>query len=237
MFRPTWQFTPQLRTELRFPKVNPCVEAHFYQFKNGGASMRQFRAKTLIARSLMVLVGLLFTAGIAVAQVTTGNLQGIVTDPNKAIVTGASVKVTNAETGIVKETTTNDEGFYRVTNLIPGEHYKVEVTATGFASRTVENVVVRLGSENTADVELGLTGAQATVNVTADTPLIQTTQSQLSTQYTPQQLTQLPYVGAIDNLALLTPGVVTPGDTDFANGVGISANGNRGRSNNFQIDG
>ncbi|HYP30218.1 MAG TPA: hypothetical protein VE262_26165, partial [Blastocatellia bacterium] len=39
------------------------------------------------------------------------------------------------------------------------------------------------------------------------------------------------------NLALLTPGVVTPGDTDFANGVGISANGNRGRSNNFQIDG
>src|SRR4030095_911769 len=52
------------------------------------------------------------------------------------------------------------------------------------------------------------------------------------------QMTQLPFNGgAIDNLALLTPGVLTPGDTDFTNGVGISANGNRGRSNNFQIDG
>ncbi|HEY0545561.1 MAG TPA: TonB-dependent receptor, partial [Pyrinomonadaceae bacterium] len=46
-----------------------------------------------------------------------------------------------------------------------------------------------------------------------------------------------PFNGSIDNLALLTPGVVTPGDADFTNGVGISANGNRARSNNFQIDG
>ncbi|HXT64871.1 MAG TPA: carboxypeptidase regulatory-like domain-containing protein [Pyrinomonadaceae bacterium] len=198
--------------------------------------MRQFAPRSFVW-CLAVLVGLLFTAGVAVAQVTTGNLQGIVQDPNKAIVTGATVKVTNTETGIAKETTTNDEGFYRVTNLTPGEHYKVEVTAQGFAPSAKDNIVVRLGTENTADIELGVSGATANVTVTADTPLIDSAQSQLSTNYTPQQLTQLPFVGAIDNLALLTPGVITPGDTDFANGVGISANGNRGRSNNFQIDG
>jgi outer membrane receptor protein involved in Fe transport len=203
----------------------------------GGFSMTRHPVRSALLRSLAVLVGLLFTAVIASAQVTTGNLQGVVTDQQNAVVKGATVKVTNTETGISRETTTNDEGFWRVTNLIPGEHYKVEVTATGFAAKATDNVVVRLASENTADVQLGVQGATGEVTVTAEQPLIQTQQSQLSQSYTPQQLTQLPFVGAIDNLALLTPGVITPGDTDFANGVGISANGNRGRSNNFQIDG
>jgi len=192
----------------------------------------------LFARFLAVLVGLLFTAGLAAGQTTTGNLQGVVQDPNKANVAGATVKVTNVDTGISKETTTNDEGFYRVTNLIPGDHYRVEVTAAGFAPRTVENIAVHLATENTADVQLALQGATGTVEITAEQPLIQSTQNQLSQAYTPRQLQQLPINGGLlDNIALLTPGVVTPGDADFTNGVGISANGNRGRSNNFQIDG
>lgn len=81
-------------------------------------------------------------------------------------------------------------------------------------------------------------GASGEVTVTGGTPLINSTQNQFSTSYSPRQLTQLPYNGgSIDNLALLTPGVLPPGDTDFSNSVGISSNGNRGRSNNFQIDG
>src|SRR4029077_12664118 len=69
-------------------------------------------------------------------------------------------------------------------------------------------------------------------------PLIQSTQNQLSQAYNTRQLTQLPINGGlVDNLALLTPGVATTGDAVFTNGVNLSANGNRGRSNNFQIDG
>lgn len=169
---------------------------------------------------------------------TTGNLQGIVRDPNGAIVAGAAVKVTNTETGVARETTTNEDGLYRVTNLNPGQAYQVEVSATGFSNRIVENVIVRLATENSVDIELGVQGASGEVTVTGEAPLINSTQSQLSTSYSQRQLTELPYNGgSIDNLALLTPGVVTPGDTDFSNGVGISANGNRGRSNNFQLDG
>ncbi|MBV9210909.1 MAG: carboxypeptidase regulatory-like domain-containing protein, partial [Acidobacteria bacterium] len=199
--------------------------------------MSQFRTSNWIARSVVLLVALLFAAPFVSAQVTTGSLQGIVKDPNGAVVAGAAVKVTNADTGIVKETTTNDEGFYRVTNLLPGDNYTVEVTASGFAVATREKVPVRLGLENDASIQLAVTATTGNVNVTGEQPLIQTTQSQNSSSYTPRQLTQLPFNGSIDNLALLTPGVVTPGDSDFANGVGISANGNRGRSNNFQIDG
>ncbi|HEX8284882.1 MAG TPA: carboxypeptidase regulatory-like domain-containing protein [Pyrinomonadaceae bacterium] len=192
----------------------------------------------MVARTLTLLALLVCTAPLALAQVTSGSLQGVVLDPNNAAVAGATVKITNVETGISRETTTNAEGFYRVTNLNPGDRYRVDVTASGFAPKALENVTVRVATENTADIQVGVAAISGeSVLVTGETALIDSAQSQLSTNYTPQQLTQLPYVGAIDNLALLTPGVVTPGDTDFANGVGISANGNRGRSNNFQIDG
>ena len=199
--------------------------------------MSEFSLRGLVARALTLLALLVFTAPFAAAQITSGNLQGVVLDPNGAAVAGATVKITNVETGQSREVTTNEEGFYRVTNLIPGDRYRVEVTAAGFAPKAVENVTVRVATENTVDLQVGVAGVGETVQVTGETSLIDNAQSQLSTNYTPQQLTQLPFVGAIDNLALLTPGVVTPGDTDFANGVGISANGNRGRSNNFQIDG
>ena len=169
---------------------------------------------------------------------TTGNLQGVVRDQNGAVVSGAAVKVTNTQTGIVREATTNEDGLYRVVNLLPGLVYKVEVTATGFTNRIIENVAIRLATENSVDVELGVQGAGGEVTITGESPLINSTQNQLSTSYSQKQLTQLPYNGgSIDNLALLTPGVLTPGDADFTNGVGISANGNRGRSNNFQLDG
>ncbi len=201
--------------------------------------MSEFRINHWSARGIVLLVALLCAVPFASAQVTTGNLQGVVLDQNKAAVAGATVKITNAATGISRETTTNQEGFYRVTNLVPGDKYSIEVSAQGFSTATVNNVAVRLASENSADVALAIGDVGGgTVTVTDEQPLIDSTQSQLSQSYTPKQLTQLPFNGgSIDNLALLTPGVVTPGDTDFANGTGISSNGNRGRSNNFQIDG
>src|SRR5262245_25467764 len=192
-------------------------------------------ALVLVAAALMGAI----PSAPAMAQVTTGALQGVVLDPtNKAVLANASVKVTNTETGQAREAQTNAQGFYRVTNLIPGKRYKIEIKATGFAPKVIENVEVLLGTENNMDVTVSVATSQEVIQVTGDAALLESTQSQLSQQYTTRQITQLPFNGgAVDNLALLTPGVLTPGDTDFTNGVGISANGNRGRSNNFQIDG
>ncbi|MFP5264605.1 MAG: TonB-dependent receptor domain-containing protein [Blastocatellia bacterium] len=203
--------------------------------------MSSIRTNSRVMRAVILLALLsqlhLFSVPFAMAQVTTGSLQGVVTDPNKAVVAGATVRVTNVATGQSREMTTNQEGFWRVTNLIPGDNYRIEVSAAGFAPKTLENVPVRLGVENSADISMAVAGGGETVNVTAGAQLIETTQSQLTQNFTTEQITRLPFVGSVDNLALLTPGVIPPGDTDFANGVGISANGNRGRSNNFQIDG
>ncbi|MBO0719407.1 MAG: TonB-dependent receptor, partial [Blastocatellia bacterium] len=185
----------------------------------------------------IITVILLITVGSS-AQVTKGELQGIVFDPNKALVQGAKVTITNVATGQARETVTNTQGFYRVTNLEPGINYKIEVSAAGFAGKTVNDVRVMLAAANDVDIVLGLASTQEVVQVNGEAVLLDTSSSELSTQYTVQQLTQLPYNGgAIDNLALLTPGVLSPGDSSFSNGVGISANGNRGRSNSFQIDG
>ncbi len=160
-----------------------------------------------------------------------GNLQGLVRDVNDAMVVGASVRVINLETGIVRETTTNDEGFYRVTNLIPGHSYLVEIGAAGFSQTIVERVPVFAWMENTLDVQLHVALARTTVEVMGGAPQYLSTQTQ--TFVSGRQLTQLPFNGNIDNLSLLSPGIVIV----TKSGVEISANGNRGRSNNFQIEG
>lgn len=179
----------------------------------------------------------LFTATIAFGQ-TTGTLEGVVKDATGAVIAGASVTITNTETGTSRATQTNEDGLYSVTNLQPGSAYQVEVSAQNFETKTVKDVAVRLGTTGTVNVELGVKGASAQVTVTSDAALINSSESQLSTSYSQKQLQQLPYGGgSIDNLALLTPGVISPGAASFSNGVGISSNGNRGRSNNFQLDG
>ncbi|MET0623882.1 MAG: carboxypeptidase-like regulatory domain-containing protein [Pyrinomonadaceae bacterium] len=179
----------------------------------------------------------LLLATVAFGQ-TTGTLEGVVRDTTGALVAGASVKITNTETGASRVIQTNENGLYVVTNLQPGPAYQVEVSATGFETKTVKDVAVRLGTGGTVNVELSVGGVSGVVVVTGDAALINSTESQLSTSYSQRQLQELPYGGgSIDNLALLTPGVITPGSASFTNGVGISSNGNRGRSNNFQLDG
>jgi len=185
-----------------------------------------------------MLTLLIAFAGFTLGQVTTGNLTGVVTDQNGSVVPGANVKLTNVETGQVRETVTNGAGIYNFVSLLPGEKYQLIVAAKGFSQNTIDNVIIHIGTQNSANIPLSIESAGATVTITGDPALITTDQSQLSTAYTPRQLTELPINGgAIETFALLTPGVVTPGSAGFSNGVGISANGNRGRSNNFQIDG
>src|SRR5262244_4343531 len=152
--------------------------------------------------AIAALLTLMFLAAPSAAQ-TTGALTGVVFDQNKGVLANATVKVTNAETGQARDAQTNAQGFYRVTNLIPGKSYKVEIKASGFSPKVIENVEVLLGTENNLDVTVSVATSQEVIQVTGDSTLIETTQSQLSTQYTTRQITQLPFNGgAIDNLAL-----------------------------------
>ena len=98
-----------------------------------------------IVRLSFVLLVVLGLSAIAMAQsTTTGAVGGVVTNPNKEVVSGASVSVKNGETGKEDTATTDDSGRFKVANLRPGP-YSVTVNSTGFSALTQDNVVVEVG--------------------------------------------------------------------------------------------
>ena len=173
------------------------------------------------------------------AQVTSGNLVGIVKDSTGAAVANASVTVRNTATNVASKITSNAQGEYRVNNLLPGI-YSVEVMAPGFSSTTVNNVTVQLNSTATSDVSLSVGGAGTTVEVSsADAGLVLDTTTQNLTQtFEPQEIASLPVAATgsgVLNLSLLAPGVGSSGGIGIGGGPSIA--GERPRNNNFTIEG
>ncbi|MFN2596864.1 MAG: carboxypeptidase regulatory-like domain-containing protein, partial [Pyrinomonadaceae bacterium] len=200
-------------------------------------SSRKFKAASLSMALLLLLLPLS-----AMAQATTGTLRGVVADPSGSVIAGATVTVKNEATGAVAApAATTAEGTYEFAALPPGS-YTVTVEASGFKRSVSTGVAVKIGIVNPLDVRLEAGNVSETVTVTANTEeVVQRDQSQISATVDARRISELPSNGAgggLDTLALLAPGV-TPnrsGGTN-TNGTGLSVNGNRGRSNNFQIDG
>ena len=169
----------------------------------------------------------------AMAQGTvTGAIGGVITNPNKEVVPGATVTVKNSGTGKEDTATADGEGRFKVVNLQPGT-YSLTANASGFAPFTQETVVVEVGRETTLDVGLSLQGVTGTVQVTAEAPVINTTQQDFSTNVNQVSLNNLPSNGRRwSNLAILTPGTVPDGTFGLISFRGIS-----GLLNNSTIDG
>jgi hypothetical protein len=179
----------------------------------------------------------------SLAQVVKGSISGTVTDPQGAVVSGATVKAINDATGATLATTTDSSGSFHF-NLIPVGTYRVEMTATGFKTTVQNNIVVAAGRDSgLGAIPLTVGEVTTAVEVTADAPLIETTQSQVTNTFAGTQLTTFAGVTenqGLDNLALFVPGVVAARDNGFSNtngGTGFSVNGLRGRNNDQQIDG
>jgi len=179
----------------------------------------------------------------SVGQVLKGSISGSVVDPQGAVVSGAQVKATNTATGIAATSTSDSSGLFRF-NLIPAGEYKVEVTAQGFKTAVRTAVAVTAGGDSAlGSLKLTVGETSTTVEVSADAPLIETTQSQVTNTFSGTALTTFAGVQeneGLDNLALFVPGVVSVRDNSFSNtngGQGFSVNGLRGRNNDQQIDG
>lgn len=174
---------------------------------------------------------------LAFGQGTTGNIAGTVTDPNSAVVAGASVKATNIATNLTRETTTNSDGVYGFQLLPPGR-YRVEITGSGFASSTVE-VDVSITQTTAVDVQLGLAGTAASVDVEA--PVLQTETSQQGRTLTGETIRQLPLpTRNFQQLLTLQSGAQSSVSNNTELGRGdatISVNGQRTTSNSVRING
>ncbi|HEX6738190.1 MAG TPA: TonB-dependent receptor, partial [Vicinamibacteria bacterium] len=178
------------------------------------------------------------------------SIEGAVADPSGALVPGATVTITNEATGVSQSAATNSAGYYRFPAL-PGGLYTVKVSLHGFKGWVREHIRVESTQTRAVNVtlEMGEAGAEE-VTVTADAPLIETSQGRVSGLIEGSQVQDLPLVGRnFFNLVVLTPGVTgraTGGTQSYAQsnadlynneyGVGMNANGARTESNNFMVD-
>jgi hypothetical protein len=192
--------------------------------------------------TLTVLALILLTGGLARAQVSSGSISGTAIDPSGAVIPGVQVKVINTGTGSVATTTTDGAGLFRVSELQIGT-YSLEFTKQSFSKYVVNNVVVTAGTDQGVGlIKLAVGASTVTVEVTEAPPLLETTEAQVSTTFTTQQITSfagLQENEGMDFLALQIPGVNMTRDNTFSNsnGVGFSVDGLRGRNNDQQIDG
>jgi len=192
-------------------------------------------ASRLLRRSISFLCSLLLLAGVlpAIAQTAaTGTISGTVTDANKAVVSGASVKIKNIDTGIERAQSTNSDGIYVTPFLQPG-HYTVTATAAGFGTVQRPNLVLTVGQTLTADAVLPLASVSSEVVVTSEAPLLDTEKTEASQTMDQQMLSNLPVNGRRwDNFVLLTPNVAPDGNSGLISYRGIS-----GIYNSNQVDG
>ncbi|HEY8184425.1 MAG TPA: TonB-dependent receptor [Pyrinomonadaceae bacterium] len=196
--------------------------------------------KSLIGLVIVTCIALLSTT--ALAQEPIGSIEGAVTDPQGAIVQGATVTVRNSATNFSRSATTGDSGRYRISQLPPGT-YEVKVAGTNFKTSVVSDVVVAVGQTLPLDVHLEVGGASETVTVigTGDAQ-IDRTDNTVSGVINTRQIQNLPLNGRnFLDLAQLQPGVekVEGGNFDptKANYTGVSIAGQAGRSAQIAVDG
>jgi outer membrane receptor protein involved in Fe transport len=187
--------------------------------------------------SAAAMLILLLLCGTVSAQTSRGTLTGTVSDQSGAIVSDATVKLTDTATNVTRETRSNEAGIYRFDAVNLGT-YVISVEASGFAVAKVQNVAISANRASNIDVKLTAGGATESITVEATADQLQTTEQVRVENISARKVADLPVLGQNSlNLLLTAPGVITS-DLGGSLNSGIGAvNGARPRSNSFLIDG
>ena len=199
---------------------------------------------------MLILVCLAWTS-VAHAQIRSATLTGTVTDPQKAIVPGATVVVTNEGTNVSQELVTNDAGLFTAP-LLPAGTYSITVTLSGFAPFKRSGIVLNATETVRVPVELSVGAVGQTIEVSAESPLLQTDRTSVSgaigaemiealpniTQnplaYAFMQAGAVPRAAAADTTSLNSFGIGVAGRRQFS---AVGVNGGRAFTNDIQLDG
>src|SRR5258705_1444486 len=178
------------------------------------------------------------------AQVTGGSLSGSISDPAGAVVPNATVAARNRGTNIERSVNTKEDGFYVLTNLLPGI-YQITVSASGFANKVVSDVNVTVGTEIQLNLSLSVSGTESQVEVRQNSD-VQLTTSSLMEVVDSTTIRQMPLNGRDwTQLAALQPGVTiirtqpnpTGGRGQRGFGTQMTVGGARPQQNNYRVDG
>ncbi|MBI2834943.1 MAG: TonB-dependent receptor [Acidobacteria bacterium] len=186
---------------------------------------------------LMVASGVVH--GFAQSRATTADLSGTVIDESKAVLPGATVTATSAETGLVRTAVTDGQGRFSIPAIAVGL-YDVRAELAGFAPQVHQQLRLALGSSVDLEFTLKIAGTEEQITVVGAAPLVDTQKTVVSTVVTQQQIENLPINGRnFISFSVITPGVApdrTPQQGASAT-TGLTFAGQRARSNNITVDG
>jgi hypothetical protein len=176
----------------------------------------------------------------AFAQTETGRIAGTVTDPSGLVVPGATITLTSTTSGVVRTTTSDAVGRYVIAN-VPAGIYLLKVELSGFGPET-SNVTVNVGSAVSVDNKLRVAGTAESVNVTAEAPVVNTSNAEVSTTVHQEQIRDLPLLtrDPYDLVSLAGNVQDQPReqiDNGATRGAGFSLNGQRASGTNILLDG
>lgn len=206
-----------------------------------------FRHRSRMTKLLLLMPALLLCLAFAIsearAQVLYGSVIGSVTDTAGSSVSGATVRLTNAGTNQMRETTTGENGNYIFTS-VPGGTYSISVRKDGFQVFTVGSVTVTPDSKVRVDASLRVGNVQEAIEITASGATVQTDSAEVRGEITTTNLQNLPVpIGRnYENLLVTIPGVAPPDNqhsisANPSRGLTFSVNGSTRNSNAIRIDG
>jgi Carboxypeptidase regulatory-like domain/TonB dependent receptor len=194
-------------------------------------------------RTALLLLAIALAAPIAaVAQTGAASLTGIVTDQSGATVPGATVTATNQATNVSYTAVSNEAGNYTVTSL-PVGLYVVKAELSSFKTAATKPIQLEAMQIARINFKMELGGVEETVEVSGESPVLQTESATVGEVISGTTLAALPLNGRnTGQLSLLLPGVVTPNPSSFTairnfGGGRPFVNGNREQTNNYTIDG
>jgi hypothetical protein len=193
---------------------------------------------TVIGRRAIQLlgasIGLLTMCVSLAAQINTGRIVGTVTDQSGGVIAGATVVVTNSQTGVSRNLIADAAGEYAAPNLNPGT-YTVRVTAPGFQGFERQNINLEVGKDARIDAQLIPGQISQTIQVTESVPLLDMTSATVTGTLNTEAIVDIPLNGRnYQNLLQLRPGVTTkPGGGTLT----TSTNGLRPEDNNYYVEG
>lgn len=204
-------------------------------------------AGTTVSRMLfLVLLSLGSAALPALAQSVSGTILGTVTDPTGAVISKAKVTIVNEGTGLTRTITADANGEYTAPSL-PTGRYTVTCETAGFKTLALSNIEVGVDQRVRIDLKLEVGAMTESVSIVAETPLVQTSSSELGTTVGHEQIEALPLNGRnFVSLTRTVPGVLRgipganidgAGSLAWRASASFSANGQRPRDNNYMLDG
>ena len=189
------------------------------------------------------ITALLAVLGVALGQESRSTLSGTITDSSGSAIVHAQIQITNPETGLTQNTTSNDVGQYHLLFVNPGT-YRLTVQMSGF--RTIaREIQLTLGEAATLDFSMEVGSQTETVTVAAQAPLLDAEKADRGTVIDQKNLASLPILARVPNMmATLVPGVIWTAPNynslaPFSNGAfsSFSINGSISPSADFQLDG